>query len=33
MNKNDNKLNAFKNTQRIALRVTNRGVHNHFHAS
>jgi len=33
MNKNGNKLNALKSTQRIALRGTNRGVHSHhFHA-
>ena len=33
MNKNDNKLNAFKSTLRIALKGTNRGVHSHhFHA-
>ena len=29
MNKNENKLNALKSTQRIALRGTNRGVHSH----
>ncbi len=33
MEKNENKLNTFKSTQRIALRGTNRGVHSHhFHA-
>ena len=30
---NDIKLNAYKSTQRITLRGTNRGVHfHHFHA-
>ena len=33
MNKNENKLNAYRSTQRITLRGTNRGVHfHHFHA-
>ena len=34
MDKNENKLNAFKSTQRITLRGTNKGAHSHhFHAS
>ena len=33
MKRNENKLNTFNSTQRIALRGTNRGVHSHhFHA-
>ena len=33
MDKNEDKLNAFKSTQRITLRGTNKGAHNYFHAS